>query len=107
MKYFPLKKNRTFFYDVQGTHGAGKVLLRAAPPGTGIIAGGPIRSVFEVLGIHDVVAKSLGTTNPHNMVRATMNLDSNGAEGAEDHVDFLANGFKIRRDGNDINKKLL
>jgi small subunit ribosomal protein S5 len=73
MKYFPLKKNRTFFYDVQGTHGAGKVLLRAAPPGTGIIAGGPIRSVFEVLGIHDVVAKSLGTTNPHNMVRATFN----------------------------------
>ena len=71
MKYFPLKKNRTFFYDVQGTHGSGKVLLRAAPPGTGIIAGGPIRSVFEALGVQDVVAKSIGTTNPHNMVRAT------------------------------------
>ena len=71
MRYFPLKKNRTFFYDVQGTHGSGKVLLRAAPPGTGIIAGGPIRSVFEALGVQDVVAKSIGTTNPHNMVRAT------------------------------------
>ena len=73
MKYFPLKKNRTFLYDVEGTHGAGKVLLRSAPPGTGIIAGGPIRSVFEALGVQDVVAKSLGTTNPHNMVRATFN----------------------------------
>ena len=71
MKYFPLKKNRTFFYDVEGTHGSGKVLLRSAPPGTGIIAGGPMRSVFEVLGVQDVVAKSIGTTNPHNMVRAT------------------------------------
>ena len=71
MKYFPLKKNRTFFYDVEGTHGAGQVLLRSAPPGTGIIAGGPIRSVFEALGVKDVVAKSIGTTNPHNMVRAT------------------------------------
>ena len=73
MKYFPLKKNRTFFYDVEGTHGAGQVLLRSAPPGTGIIAGGTIRSVFEALGVKDVVAKSLGTSNPHNMVRATFN----------------------------------
>ena len=56
---------------MQGKHGAGKVLLRSAPPGTGIIAGGPIRSVFEALGVQDVVAKSMGTTNPHNMVRAT------------------------------------
>lgn len=71
MKHFPLKKNRTFFYDVEGTHGSGKVLLKSAPPGTGIIAGGPIRSVFEALGVQDVVAKSIGTTNPHNMVRAT------------------------------------
>ena len=71
MKYFPLKKNRTFFYDVEGTHGAGQVLLRSAPPGTGIIAGGTIRSVFEALGVKDVVAKSIGTTNPINMVRAT------------------------------------
>ena len=71
MKYFPLKKNRTFFYDVEGTHGAGQVLLRSAPPGTGIIAGGTIRSVFEAMGVKDVVAKSIGTTNPINMVRAT------------------------------------
>jgi len=71
MKFFPLKKNRTFFYDVNGTHGSGKVLLKSAPPGTGIIAGGPIRSVFEALGVKDVVAKSIGTTNPYNMVRAT------------------------------------
>ena len=71
MKYCPLKKNRTNYYDVMGTHGAGKVLLRSAPPGTGIIAGGPIRTVFEALGVHDVVSKSIGTTNPHNMVRAT------------------------------------
>ena len=71
MKYFPLKKNRTFFYDVEGTHGAGQFLLRSAPPGTGIIAGGTIRSVFEAMGVKDVVAKSIGTTNPINMVRAT------------------------------------
>jgi small subunit ribosomal protein S5 len=55
----------------QGRHGAGKVLLRAAPPGTGIIAGGPMRAVFETLGVQDVVAKSHGTSNPYNMVRAT------------------------------------
>ena len=73
MKYFPLKKNRTFFYDVQGKHGAGKVLLRSAPPGTGIIAGGPIRSVFEALGVQDVVAKSLGSANPHNVLKACIN----------------------------------
>ena len=72
MKYFPLKKNRTFFYDVLGKHGAGDVLLRSAPPGTGIIAGGPIRSIFEVLGVQDVVAKSLGTTNPVSYTHLTL-----------------------------------
>ena len=70
MKYFPLKKNRTFFYDVQGKHGAGKVLLRAAPSGTGIIAGGPIRAACEVLGIKDIVGKSMGSSNPINVLRA-------------------------------------
>jgi small subunit ribosomal protein S5 len=56
---------------VSGRHGAGKVHLRAAPAGTGIIAGGPMRAVFETLGIHDIVAKSQGSANPYNMIRAT------------------------------------
>ena len=67
----PLREGRTLHHDVSGRHGAGKVFLRAAPPGTGIIAGGPTRAVFEMLGVQDVVAKSLGSTNPYNMVRAT------------------------------------
>jgi small subunit ribosomal protein S5 len=67
----PLREGRTLHHDVAGRHGAGKVFLRAAPPGTGIIAGGPMRAVFETLGIQDVVAKSLGSSNPYNVVRAT------------------------------------
>jgi small subunit ribosomal protein S5 len=67
----PLREARTLHHDVNGRHGAGKVVLRAAPPGTGIIAGGPMRAVFETLGINDIVAKSQGTANPYNMVRAT------------------------------------
>jgi small subunit ribosomal protein S5 len=67
----PLREGRTLHHDVLGRHGAGKVFLRAAPPGTGIIAGGPMRAVFETLGIQDVVAKSLGSSNPYNVVRAT------------------------------------
>ncbi len=67
----PLREGRTLHHDVHGFHGAGKVFLRAAPPGTGIIAGGPMRAVFETLGVQDVVAKSLGSSNPYNMVRAT------------------------------------
>jgi small subunit ribosomal protein S5 len=68
----PLRDGRTLHHDVPGRHGAGKVVLRAAPAGTGIIAGGPMRAVFECLGMHDVVAKSLGSSNPYNMVRATI-----------------------------------
>jgi len=67
----PLRDARTLHHDTEGRHGAGKVVLRAAPPGTGIIAGGPMRAVFEMLGVQDVVAKSLGSSNPYNMVRAT------------------------------------
>lgn len=67
----PLREGRTLHHDVHGRHGAGRVLLRAAPPGTGIIAGGPMRAVFETLGVQDVVAKSQGSSNPYNMVRAT------------------------------------
>jgi small subunit ribosomal protein S5 len=67
----PLRQGRTLHHDVQGQFGAGRVVLRAAPAGTGIIAGGPMRAVFEALGISDVVAKSIGTSNPHNMIKAT------------------------------------
>ena len=67
----PLREGRTLHHDIAGRHGAGKVELRAAPPGTGIIAGGPMRAVFEVLGMQDVVAKSVGSSNPYNMIHAT------------------------------------
>src|SRR6201990_824218 len=67
----PMKEGRTLHHDVEGRYGAGKVVLRTAVAGTGIIAGGPLRAVFETLGIGDVVAKSLGSRNPHNMVKAT------------------------------------
>jgi small subunit ribosomal protein S5 len=67
----PLRQGRTLHHDIEGHFGAGRVVMRAAPAGTGIIAGGPMRAVFEALGVHDVVAKSLGTANPHNMVKAT------------------------------------
>ena len=67
----PLRDGRTLHHDVQGRYGAGRVVLRAAPAGTGVIAGGPMRAVFETLGVQDVVTKSIGTSNPHNMVRAT------------------------------------
>jgi small subunit ribosomal protein S5 len=67
----PMKEGRTLHHDIIGEFGAGRVILRAAPAGTGIIAGGPMRAVFETLGMGDVVAKCTGTTNPHNMVKAT------------------------------------
>jgi small subunit ribosomal protein S5 len=66
-----LREGRTLHHDIAGRHGAGRVYLRAAPAGTGIIAGGPMRAVFETLGIQDVVAKSIGSSHPYNMVRAT------------------------------------
>ena len=67
----PLREGRTLHHDVKGRFGAGKVVVRAAPPGTGIIAGGPMRAIFETMGVQDVVAKSMGSSNPHNMMKAT------------------------------------
>jgi small subunit ribosomal protein S5 len=68
----PLKEGRTLHHDIEGRHGAGRVVMRTSVPGTGIIAGGPMRAVFEMLGLQDVVAKSLGSQNPYNMIRATI-----------------------------------
>jgi len=68
----PLREARTLHHDVRGKFGSGKVMLRVAPPGTGIISGGAMRSVFEMLGVHDVVSKSFGSSNPHNLVKATI-----------------------------------
>jgi small subunit ribosomal protein S5 len=67
----PLRDGRTLHHDVHGRFGAGQVVLRSAPPGTGVIAGGPMRAVFETMGVQDVVAKSIGSSNAHNMVKAT------------------------------------
>ena len=73
----PLREGRTLHHDVKGHFGAGKVILRAAPSGTGIIAGGPMRAVFETMGVQDVVAKSMGTQNPQNMIKATFDALTN------------------------------
>jgi len=103
----PLREGRTLHHDVEGRYGAGRVVVRAAPPGTGIIAGGPMRAVFETLGVQDVVAKSVGSPNPHNMVKATLaaleNLASPRAVAAK-------RGKKVgdivgRRDGNQRDAK--
>ncbi|MCK5284519.1 MAG: 30S ribosomal protein S5 [Alphaproteobacteria bacterium] len=67
----PLREGRTLHHDVKGRHGAGKVFLRSAPKGTGIIAGGPMRAVFEAVGVQDIVAKAIGSNNPYSMVNAT------------------------------------
>ncbi len=77
MTWVALREGRTLHHDVTGRFGAGKVVLRAAPPGTGIIAGGPMRAVFETMGVQDVVAKSLGTSNPYNMIKATFDALGN------------------------------
>ena len=69
----PLREGRTIHHDVKAKDGSGRIVLRAASKGTGIIAGGPMRAIFEVMGVSDVVAKSFGSTNPYNLVRATLN----------------------------------
>ena len=80
----PLREGRTLHHDIEGRHGAGKVIMRTAPEGTGIIAGGPMRAVFEMLGVKDVVSKSIGSQNPYNMIRAT--LDGLRKEGSPRQV---------------------
>jgi len=77
MLRIPLRDGRTIHHDIRGHFGAGKVILRTAPAGTGIIAGGPMRAIFEAVGIQDIVAKATGTSNPHNMVQATFDALKN------------------------------
>ena len=69
----PLREGRTLHHDISGRFGAGRIVMRSAAAGTGVIAGGPMRAIFECLGVQDVVAKSIGTSNPHNMIKATFN----------------------------------
>src|SRR6195952_156899 len=99
----PLREGRTLHHDVYGRHGAGRVILRAAPAGTGIIAGGPMRAVFEALGVHDVVSKSQGSSNPYNMIRATFaalaNEDSPRAVAARRNLKVST--LQARRQGGD------
>src|ERR1700746_2294426 len=100
----PLRESRTLHHDGAGRHGAGKVMLRAAPPGTGVIAGGPMRAVLETLGVQDVVGKSTGSSNPYNMVRATFDAlkhqDSRRAVAARRNIKVSALQSR-RREGGD------
>ena len=108
-----LREGRTLHHDIAGRHGAGRVYLRAAPAGTGIIAGGPMRAVFETLGIQDVVAKSIGSSNPYNMVRATFDALKHQefaafGRGAPQHQGVRAAGAPRRRrcrSGGRLNKR--
>src|SRR3984893_15303471 len=104
MVRIPLREGRTLHRDVHGIYGAGEVVLRAAKPGTGIIAGGPMRAIFESLGLHDVVAKSIGSSNPHNMVRATFDAlqreDSPRAVAARRNLKVSA--LQARRQGGEM-----
>ena len=101
----PLREGRTIHHDIYGKDGAGKIKLRAAPKGTGIIAGGPVRAVCEVLGIKDIVAKSLGTANPHNVIRACMKAlkNQNGLNSLQnkDNLLFCGSyfGYGFHEDG--------
>ena len=104
----PLKEGRTLHHDVLGHFGAGQVTLRTAPAGTGIIAGGPMRAVFEAMGIQDVVAKCTGSSNPHNMVRATFDA-LNGSHSPRNIA--ARRGEKVgeivgRRDGEETSKEV-
>ena len=94
----PLKHGKTLHHDIKGRFDSGKVYLRSAPSGTGVIAGGPMRAVFEALGIQDIVAKSVGSSNPHNMVRATFEALK---VASSPKIIALRRGLKI----NDITKR--
>jgi small subunit ribosomal protein S5 len=89
MIQIPLRESRTIHHDSLGKDGAGKIKLRAAPKGTGIIAGGPVRAVCEVLGIKDIVAKSMGTANPHNVIRACLKALRN--QHSPKHISLIRN----------------
>jgi small subunit ribosomal protein S5 len=99
----PLREGRTLHHDVNGRHGAGRVVLRAAPPGTGIIAGGPMRAVFETLGVHDIVAKSQGSSNPYNMIRATFDalLHEDSPRAVAARRTLKVSALQSRRQGSD------
>ena len=94
----PLRQGRTLHHDISGRFDSGRVFLRSAPSGTGVIAGGPMRAVFEALGIQDIVAKSVGTSNPHNMVRATFEALKSASS---PKIIAMRRGLKI----NDITKR--
>ena len=103
----PLRQARTLHHDITGRYDAGKVKLRSAPSGTGVIAGGPMRSVFEALGIKDIVAKSIGSSNPHNMIRAT--FDALGSASSPKLIS-IRRGLKVneitkRRKGATVNQE--
>jgi len=89
MIQIPLREGRTIHHDSFGKDGSGKIKLRAAPKGTGIIAGGPVRAVCEVLGIKDIVAKSMGTSNPHNVIRACIKALKN--QYSPKHISLIRN----------------
>src|ERR1700685_1863613 len=98
----PLRESRTLHHDGAGRWGAGKIMMRAAPPGTGIIAGGPMRAVLEALGVQDVVGKRLGSSNPYNMVRATfeaLKVQSSPRQGAAKRGKKVADVIGRRADG--------
>ena len=98
----PLRESRTLHHDGEGRWGAGKIMIRSAPPGTGVIAGGPMRAVLETLGVQDVVGKSKGSSNPYNMIRATfeaLKLQSSPRQVANKRGKKVADIMGRRTDG--------
>ena len=103
----PLREGRTLHHDIKARYGAGRVVLRSAPSGTGIIAGGPMRAVFEALGVQDVVCKSTGTSNPYNMVKATLAAlnDVRSPRAIAAKRGLKVSDIVSRRDGNDFDSE--